>query len=485
LRQIGLLAANAVCAGRGLVVGVQRRRNSPRTEVITMDLRPYQHNLVDRVREEYRSGARSVLMQLGTGGGKTATASELIARAVDKGRRIIFAAHLDALIDDTSERLFEAGIPHGIVQADRPTNPTAPVQVCSLATLHRRGEAQPADFVIVDECHRAAAPSVRAVLERYPRARLLGLSATPQRGDGQPLGDVFERMVCGPTVAELTEAGHLVPAVVLSPPAPTEGALAMDPVEAYDLHAPGSRALIFCTTVAEAEDVASRLNVPTQTVLGETPRAVRATVRNRVTSGELLVLVGCSAFLEGFDLPAIETIVVARALGTCSAFLQAVGRGLRPSPATGKRECLVLDLTGAAVAHGLPADDRTWSLTGDAVQRSADALAPLARCLGCYAVFHSGPVTCPRCGASTRGARLPRRATRVERQALERLDTRPAWERDELAVRIIVARMPRADRRTGRKLSEAELLARARFAFKKARGRSPERRPDEGGGEAA
>ncbi len=409
-------------------------------------LRPYQLEIVEAVRAAYRDGARSVLMQLGTGGGKTATASTLIARAVSKGKRVVFAAHLDALIDDTSERLASAGIAHGIVQADRPTNAAAPVQVASLATLHRRGELPPADLVIVDEAHRGMAASVRAVLDGYPRARILGLTATPERGDGQPLGDVFERLVCGPSVAELTAAGYLVPAVVLSPPAPTEGALALDPVEAYVRHSPGRRALVFCTTVEQAEDVARRMPVPTQTVLGETPREIRRSVRERVTRGEVLALVGCSAFLEGFDLPAIDTVILARALSTCSSFLQAVGRGLRTSPGTGKRDCLVLDLTGAAILHGLPGDERVWSLEGTAVRRTGEALAPLSRCAACLAVFHSGPAVCPRCGASTHGTRLPRRATRVERQELARLDTRPQAARDALAVRAIERRLYAAGR---------------------------------------
>ena len=172
-----------------------------------MILRPDQRELVERVRAEYRSGARSVLMQGATGFGKTTTAADIIARAVARGRRVVFAAHLDALIDDTGDRLTRAGIEHGIIQADRPTNPTAPVQVCSLATLHRRCESPPADLVIVDECHRSMASSVRTVLESYPLARLLGLTATPERGDGAPLGDVFERLVCGPSVAELTTRG--------------------------------------------------------------------------------------------------------------------------------------------------------------------------------------------------------------------------------------------------------------------------------------
>jgi superfamily II DNA or RNA helicase len=417
-----------------------------------MQLRPYQIAALEGVRQAYREGARSVILTIPTGGGKTRTASECIRSAVARGRRVIFAAHLSELLDDVSERLTAAGIPHGIVQADRPANPTAPVQVASLATLHRRGERPPADLLILDESHHAAAASVRAVLESYPLARLLGLTATPERGDGQPLGDVFERMVFGPSIAELTRLGFLVPAEILSPPAPTDGALAMDPVEAYVTHAPGSRALIFCGTVAEAEDVASRMPVPVQTVLGETPREVRRRVRELVTAGELRAIVGCSALLEGFDLPAIETVILARTLGTCSTYLQAVGRGLRPWPATGKARCLVLDLSGAAILHGLPEDERVWSLEGAAVRRTAEGLLPLSRCRACLALFHSGPSQCPRCGAATRGARLPRRATRIERAELVRLDTRPQGERDALALAAIARRLRSSGRFTERQI---------------------------------
>jgi superfamily II DNA or RNA helicase len=284
---------------------------------------------------------------------------------------------------------------------------------------------------------------------------------------------VFERLVCGPGVRELTAQGHLVPAEVLSPPAPLEGGLALDPVEAYAKHAAGSRALVFCTTVEQAENVARRMPVPTQTVLGETPRDIRRTVRERVTSGELHVLVGCSAFLEGFDLPAIETVILARALGTCSAYLQAVGRGLRVSPSTGKRRCLVVDLTGAAVLHGLPDDSRVWSLEGAAVRRTVEALSPLARCRACFAIFHAGPSTCPRCGARMQAQRLKRRMQRIERQELARLDDRPRWERDARALRVIERRLLTAGR-----FPAWRVPAIARSIFQRSHKRGPDSPPE-------
>ena len=207
-------------------------------------LRDYQAAQVEGVREAMRAGKRAILMQAPTGAGKTFTAAECIRASVALGFRVVFAAHLDALIDDTSERLEEAGIEHGVIQAARPRKPDAAVQVASLATLHRRQEAPPADLFILDECHRAMASTVRGVLDRYPRADLLGLTATPQRGDGQPLGDVFEVMVPGPSMKRLIEGGRIVPARVYSPPSPTlRGALAMDPVEALERYAPARPAI--------------------------------------------------------------------------------------------------------------------------------------------------------------------------------------------------------------------------------------------------
>ena len=93
-----------------------------------------------------------------------------------------------------------------------------------------------------------------------------------------------------------------------------------------------------------------------------------------------------NVFVEGFDVPALEAVILARAFTVCGAFLQSVGRGLRPSSSTGKTRCTVVDLKGAVHLHGLPDDERRWSLTGAAV-RVAESLAALRRCATCLAIF--------------------------------------------------------------------------------------------------
>ncbi len=392
-----------------------------------MTLRADQADLVERVGQAFRRG-RCGVMQAATGFGKTHVAAHLIERAVAKGRRVVFAAHLDTLVGDTHARLVAAGVHAGFVQAGRPVDATAPTQVASLATLHARGERPPAELVIVDECHRSASPTIRAVLESYPHAWILGLTATPQRGDGQPL-DAFEWMECGPSVRWLTQQGHLVTADVLAPIVPVDD-LVSEPVDAYLAHCRGRRAIVFAASVAHAEWIAYGLTargVPAAVVTGETSRAEREASRTALAEGRLSALVSVNVFVEGWDCPQVDAVILAREFSVVGSFLQAIGRGLRPFP--GKTDCVVVDLRGSVNLHGLPDEDRAWSLTGN--PKRTEALPALRRCLKCAAIFRPARV-CPRCGAvsdaKAEGAKLPRILDRNER--LERLSHLSQGDRD-------------------------------------------------------
>ena len=433
-----------------------------------MTLYPHQIDLVARVDEAFASGARAVCLQGATGIGKTHTVAEVLSRSVGAGRRALFIAHLDSLIEDTHARLTRAGVYAGFVQAGRPSDPLAPVQVCSLATLHRRGLRPPSDLLVFDECHRIMAASARMIAGDYPTARILGITATPARADSKPLGDVFDKLVCGPQPRWLTDRGFLVPCDVIAPDRYQERALAMDPIAAYARFVPGARAIVFATNVAHAADLAERFRaagVAAECVVGDTSPAVRRTVRERMTVGDLRVLVGVGVFIEGFDLPAIEAVMLARGFSVTGAFLQAIGRGLRPSPATGKTRCTVVDLRGSVHLHGLPDEDRVWSLDGAACRR-AEPLLALRRCSHCLAIFRPA-ARCPRCGATlTAAPKVPRVLTRAER--LSNLSELPQHERD----RRYLAQLERVARDRIRLRAPAAMNWAVR-AFEKRFGRTP------------
>jgi superfamily II DNA or RNA helicase len=246
----------------------------------------------------------------------------------------------------------------------------------------------------------------------------------------------------------------------------------MDPVDAWFEYAPGQRAIVFAKNVAHAEEITECFNargVPAECITGETPRAVRRGLRDRLTQGTTRVLVSVDVFVEGWDAPCTECVILARSFGVCGSYLQAIGRGLRPSPATGKKRCTVLDLCGSWMTHGLPDETRSWSLTGEATRRVGEALQPLKRCRDCMAIFRPA-ARCPRCGASAESAtKVPRVLTRAEK--MERINALPQHERDrrylESLTRIAQGRM---------RLPPGAAQRWALAKFKEQKGRAPEGR---------
>ena len=340
-------------------------------------LRDYQLRAVAGIQHAIRRGAMSVLLQLPTGGGKTASVVRgVIVPSIAQGRTFGFLAHLEELLDDTAGRVRRYGARCATVRAGVVSDPGAPVWVASTQTLAKmleRGEAlPPCDRLIIDEAHRSSSRTLRAIIAHY-KARgtlILGLSATPARGDDQPL-DEFEVMVCGPSVRSLINGGFLVEPIVHAPAKVLERGVAEDPAELVNSRCQGRRAVIFAATAAHALDIARRIP-GAETVLDSTPFDVRSTVRDRLQSGETQHLVTVKALLEGFDAPLLDVVVLCGAFTTVTPYLQAIGRGLRPY--SGKVDCHVYDLRGAVHLHGLPDDARRWSLEG-AQGRSAVAAA--------------------------------------------------------------------------------------------------------------
>lgn len=372
-----------------------------------MDLRPYQKRMFLGAREAFRKGATGVCLQAATGSGKTAISAEMIRFALARGGRVIFGAHLFAILDDTIRRLGAEGLRVGAIQAGEPADPSAPVQVASLQTLWAmldRGETlPPCSLFVLDEGHRSRARTVDAVLRASGARHLLVLTATPSRGDGQGLGraagGLCDALVCGPQPRELVAAGYLVPVRVVTPYARRQGQLEMDPVDAYTRHTPGERAVVFARDQAHARDVAARFGDRARLVLGGESLDSRRDALADVRDGRAEVLVTVRALAEGMDLPAVSSIISCHSLeGSIVGYLQQIGRGCRTSP--GKVRCTFADLTGAVYVWGPPHLDRSWSLDGRACT-NAGKMPSLRHCQACDAVFEPANV-CPVCGEECR-----------------------------------------------------------------------------------
>jgi len=229
-------------------------------------------------------------------------------------------------------------------------------------------------------------------------------------------------MVVAARHSELLADGWLVPADVYGPPQVQRGGeLGNDVIETWRARAATMRTICFAQTVAHAEELAQRwtmAGVRAEVVEGNTPPAERAAVLARFASGETQVVCNVHLLTEGFDLPSIECVVLASGCSTVSAYLQKVGRALRPSP--GKTLATVLDMAGTArdPRFGMPDEDREYSLEGRAIRSAVDrSEKPLRQCKWCGAAWAGLEPTCPRCGRRVARPRTPRE----RREAIERI----------------------------------------------------------------
>lgn len=370
-----------------------------------MILRDYQERLIGGIHDAYRRGQRAVLAQSPVGSGKTVVAAAIIALSVARGRRVLFGAHRIELLDQARRKLADAGVVDvRLIRAGAAEGPeSAPVTIASIQTLagrRWRDRLPSADRVILDEAHHSACDSWLAIAERYREALLLGITATPERGDGVALGHVFDALVTGPTVRELTDLGHLVPLRTWAPRELTDpGKLAMSPLEAYRRHCGERLAIVFASRVADAERFAEEMTgggVPAACVHGQLTDEARADLLARFARGDLRAVTTVDVLTEGTDIPPASACILACAPRFPGRLIQMAGRVVRTHP--GKSDAVLVDLCGSVLVHGTLDMAREYSLTGRGI-RTAPELS-IRQCGACGGVFEAGPAVCPMCGAA-------------------------------------------------------------------------------------
>jgi superfamily II DNA or RNA helicase len=343
-----------------------------------IELRPYQQRAIEDVRRAYRRTKR-VLLVAPTGFGKTATASALIQWAVAKGRRVVFTVHRREIVLDTARRLEASGVPCGIVMAGQKPSDLS-VQVCSIQTLVAREAAPPADLIVWDEAHHCAAETYREIAAQYPDAWHLGLTATPERADEAGLRDAFDELVIGATVRELQEQGYLAECDVFAPKVVRKDALAMDPLEAWKTYAEGRPTVVFHRNISDSIGFTAELGGICAHIDGSTPTAQRDETLARFARGELQVLSNVFVLTEGWDAPRVKVCMIARGVGSVGMYLQMVGRVLRRH---GDERAMLIDLTGAAREHGLPDEDRSFTLDGIGEIKKGNGRETISACVTC------------------------------------------------------------------------------------------------------
>lgn len=373
-------------------------------------LRPYQEEAISRISSCLAESA-STLLVLPTGTGKTRTAATYVQR---RGGRVLWLAHRHELIEQGRDSLEEVtGRACSIEKADQRARGTdvvvASVQTLKGERLAEFGRRFEPELIVTDEAHHSPSPSYRAIYDAFPRAKHLGLTATPDRHDERAMGLVFDSVAFVYEIRDAIKDGFLCPIRALSVQ-----------VDAIDLHAVGTvagdlnqgeldaimsaeealhgvvgaarehagdrRTIVFTTSVENAHRLAEIMNRykpdSARAVDGATDARSRSTILRDHKAGQYQYLFNVGVLTEGYDDPQVSCIVLGRPTSSRALYAQMAGRGLRIAP--GKADCLLVDLAGNAGRHSLVTatdilagnfDDDTMALAKELVAKEPGMLA--------------------------------------------------------------------------------------------------------------
>jgi len=392
-----------------------------------LQLRPYQEQLIHDVRMGLRS-YQNVLAVAPTGAGKTALATFMLKSASEKGIDCWFIVHRNELLEQTTEAFGRIRLAHGIVAAGYDPSPMQRVQLCSIDTLRRRyKDMRPPGLIIFDECHHCVSKTWADLRRQFQAAKVVGLTATPERLDGRGLVEIFDHMALGPRVSWLINEGYLCDYKAFAPSMPNTKDLHTvagdynrretselmkkpkiigDIVEHYIRHAQGRKAIGFAAGIENSIRMVQAFKeagIRAWHLDGETPRGERQSIMTAFRRGDIEVLWNVDLFGEGVDVPDVGAVIDAAPTQSLCKFLQRCGRMLRP--AEGKDHGIILDHAGNIMRHGLPCQDREWSLQGREKEKKGkgEKMQAIKRCPKCFAV-HKPAAVCPFCGHEYTGA---------------------------------------------------------------------------------
>lgn len=388
---------------------------------MSVTLHPDQLDLIGRARARYASGVRRLLLQAPVGYGKTVVTSEIARAAVARGKRVLFLAHRRRLVSQSSRKLDDFGVFHGLLMSGEAAAAGEMVQVASRDTLLSRAVRNdwvappPADLVIVDEAHRVMADDYQRLMALYPDAYHLGVTATPARDDGRGLGGFYQALECAPPISWLVARGRLCPVRCYAPQNAGGGRagrkLAGDPVATWLRLGEGRPTVLFASRVEHSRAACAAFlaaGVTAEHIDARTEDADREAAVARVESGATRVLCNVGVFTEGVDVPCLSCVVLLRLASSYVLFVQAVGRAMRAHP--GKSDAVLIDHADAVLEHGFPDDDVRWELDeGGTVEarnredRKEGKRSQPVVCPACGMCYPAGPA-CPGCGA-----KLPRK----------------------------------------------------------------------------
>lgn len=344
-----------------------------------MELRPYQKEAKEAVFEQWGNGTRRTLLVLPTGCGKTIVFAKITEDCVQNGDRVLILAHRGELLEQAADKIAKAtGLGCATEKAERSClGSWFRITVGSVQSLMRETRLSrfPEDYfntIIIDEAHHCISDSYQRVLNHFTDAKVLGVTATPDRGDMKNLGQVFESLAYEYTLPKAIKEGYLSPIKAVTIPLQVDltgvgvqsgdfkaGDLgtALDPylesiAQEMEKYCKDKKTVVFLPLVKTSQKFRDILNghgFRAAEVNGES--SDRAEILENYAAGKYNVLCNSMLLTEGWDCPDVDCIVVLRPTKVRSLYCQMVGRGTRLAP--GKDHLLLLDFLWHTERHEL------------------------------------------------------------------------------------------------------------------------------------
>lgn len=374
--------------------------------VILLKLRAYQQELVDKIKCSLRDGNKSVVSVLGCGGGKSIIQADISRAATNKKNRVLFLVHRKELCQQIYDTFKNYGVDMDLCD------------VAMVQTTRRRISKLPDyDLIITDEAHHSTAKSYVSIYNNFPSVVRLGFTATPIRLNKGGLGDVYEDLVVSVSTQWLIENHYLAPykyysvkladtsklQTVAGEYKQDEVAALMqdkeiygDTVKQWEQFAKNKKTIVYCASVEASIRTAEHFvesGYSAVSIDGNTPKNQREKMINDFREGKITVLCNCELFGEGLDVPDCECVVLLRPTKSLTLFIQQSMRSMRYMP---NKTAIIIDHVGNCYLHGLPDDEREWSL---APKHKQENIVKIRECKNCFAVYPPTLNRCPYCNA--------------------------------------------------------------------------------------
>ena len=370
-----------------------------------MELREYQIELIDNIRSSIRSGNRSIVSVLGCGGGKSVIQAEISRSATSMRNKVLFLVHRKELCEQMTNTFTAQG-----VDMDR-------CSVSMVQTVSRHIDKLPEpQIIITDEAHHSTANSYKKIYDAFPDALRLGFTATPCRLNKGGLGEVYDDLITSVSTRWLIDNHYLSPYRYYSVKLADTSGLHVkagdykadevaelmqnkeiygETVKQWERLAKNKKTIAYCASVEAAEKTADQFRQAGYTaaaLCGSTPKELRTKIMQEFRDSKIMILTNCELFGEGLDVPDCECTVLLRPTQSLTLYIQQSMRSMRYMPG---KTAVIIDHVGNCYLHGLPDDDREWTLEP---KKKQENMVKIRECPNCFSVYPPTLQKCPYCG---------------------------------------------------------------------------------------